>query len=93
MTGKLIRYQGYNYQKNGIQKVGRSITIQSTEAKAENDENGNFTYGLSTEDIFIRGLRYTDDDIVEMLGKIVDIKMGREIGERYDRVQSIEVIS
>lgn len=86
--------ESYNYtNKDGIHKEGMGIDVCRLEPLQESDGKGNFKFGQPTEKIFIpRSSRFEPNDLINLVGKEVDLKYEREVGKRFETLVDIEVL-
>ena len=85
---------GYNYKaKDGTQKQGMTLMVCAAEDQTDSDGNGNFTVGRPIDNIFIpRTLRFEANDLINFVGKDVDLKYERKLGQRFETLVDIEVL-
>lgn len=86
--------KGYNYTKDGVQKQGMTIDVCSADAENDSDGKGNFTVGNPCDNILIpRTLPIDANDLVNMVGKDVELVYERKLGKRFDTLVDIKVLS
>lgn len=94
MKGTVTCVHTWNYEKEGKQKIGRSIDIQSIEAINESDGRGNATIGYPMENIYIPpSFRMSDIDLSNLVGDNVEIIYEKRIGQKYETLSDIIVLS
>lgn len=86
---------GYNYKaKDGTQKQGMTLMVCAAEDQNDSDGNGNFTVGRPIDSIFIpRTSPFDANDLINFVGKDVDLKYERKLGQRFETLVDIEVLS
>ena len=93
MKVKVLAAKGYHYTKDGNEKQGMTIDVCSIDQLNESDGKGNFTVGHPSENIFIpRTCRLEPNDIVNLVGKDVELKYERKLGQRFETLVDIEVL-
>ncbi len=91
MKVKVLCAKGYNYEKNGQQKQGMTIDVCSADQLNESDGKGNFTAGYPAENIFIpRSLPLEANDIINLVGKEVELVYERRLGQRFEQLVAIK---
>lgn len=95
MKVKVLCAKGYNYtSKDGVHKQGMTLDVCSVDEVKESDGNGNFKVGLITENVFIpRTFPMDANDLINLVGKDVDLKYERKLGQRFESLVDIEVLS
>lgn len=97
MKGKVLRVEGYSYDKDGVHKEGYGMLLMSLTTVTDSDGKGNFAVGYLTEDVRISSriankLGLEANDLVNMQGKDVEVIQERPMGKRYEEIVSIKVI-
>lgn len=93
MKGKLIHFNSYKYMKDGQEKSGRTITLQSLEPFADDDGRGNVSIGYPVEEIYIPRIVPVDDmTLQQMVGLAVEIVKEQRIGDKRERITNIELL-
>lgn len=93
MKGKLIHFNSYKYMKDGAEKSGRSITLQSLDMIAEDDGHGNVSIGYPVEEIYIpHTVPIADITLQELVGNAVEIVKEKRIGDRRERITDIVLL-
>lgn len=95
MKVKVLNAQGYNYiAKDGSHKEGMSILVCTLEAENASDGTGNFIVGHRSESVRIpRTLPMNANDIINLVGKDVEIVYERKLGQRFEELVEIKVLS
>lgn len=94
MKVKLLGIKGYNYTKDGVQKTGITLAVQSTELLAEDDGNGNFSFGYWVDTVFLPRLLTTKisaSDLQQYLGRDIELIYEKRLGDRYERLTDIKI--
>ena len=82
---------GYNYVKDGSRKQGMSLHVCTTDVMSDSDGNGNFKCGQLTDKVFIpRTVSMDANDLINLVGKEVELVYERQLGERYERLTAIK---
>lgn len=93
MKGKLIHFNSYKYMKDGAEKSGRTITMQSLDPITDDDGRGNVSVGYPVEEIFIpRTVPIDDMTLQQMVGLAVEIVHEKRIGDRRERITDIVLL-
>lgn len=95
MKAKIINYTGYNYthKVTGELKQGISISYYELFSFKQDDKRGNFSYGgncymnVKVDPSVTESLSHYD--IIELIGKDVDIITARAPGSKYESVIEI----
>lgn len=95
MKAKIINYTGYNYthKVTGELKQGISISYYELFSFKQDDNRGNFSYGgncymnVKVDPSVTESLSHYD--IIELIGKDVDITTARAPGSKYESVIEI----
>lgn len=89
----VLGVEGYNYTKNGEKKQGMSLHVCSIDQISDSDGNGNFKMGQICDRVFIpRVLPYDANDLINLVGKEVELVYERQLGERFERLTGIKVL-
>lgn len=92
MKVKLLGIKGYNYMKDGVQKTGITLAVQSTELLAEDDGNGNFAFGYWVDTVFLPRHLYSKvsaSDLQQFIGREINLTYEKRLGDRYERLTDI----
>lgn len=91
MKVQVIGVKGYNYEKDGVRKSGKMLICTTITAEETDDGKGNFKYGhIACEEIFVPDrLEITKEQLIEMIGRVVDIIQEKNLGDRYERMTAI----
>lgn len=97
MKGKLLRVEGYSYDKDGVHKEGYGLLLCSLEPVNDSDGKGNFTVGYLTEEVrfslrIANKLGLEANDLVNMQGRDIEIIQERPMGKRFEEITSIKII-
>lgn len=91
MKGTITCVHTWNYEKDGKQKIGRSIDLQAFEEVKESDGRGNATIGFPMENIFIpQSFNMSDNELSNLIGCNVDLIYEKRIGQKYEVLVKIE---
>lgn len=94
MKGTVTCVHTWNYEKDGKQKIGRSIDIQSIEAVNESDGRGNAIIGYPMENVYIpTSFRMSDAELGNLVGSNVEIIYEKRIGKKFETLSDIIVLS
>ena len=95
MKAKIINYTGYNYthKVTGEHKQGISISYYEVYSFKQDDNKGNFSYGsnlhadVKVDPSITESLSHYD--IIDLIGKDVDITTARAPGSKYESIIEI----
>lgn len=95
MKVKVLCANGYNYiAKDGSHKEGMSIIVCTIESENTSDGNGNFTVGHRSESVRIpRSFPMDANDVINLVGKDVELVYERKLGQRYEELVDIKELS
>lgn len=94
MKGTVTCVHTWNYEKEGKQKIGRSIDLQSIDAVNESDGRGNATIGYPMENIYIpTSFHMSDSELGNLVGSNVEIIYEKRIGQKYETLSDIKELS
>ena len=84
---------GYNYVKDGERKTGMSLHVCNPAPLNESDGNGNFKVGQICDSVFIpRTFTLDANDLVNLVGKEVELVYERQLGSKFDRLTDIKLL-
>lgn len=94
MRVELIGIKGYNYiNKEGQRKEGLILIVKSTGSLCDDDNEGNYTYGFITDNIFIpRNVSVDKEALIAALGQKIELVYERGLGDRYERLTEIKFL-
>ena len=93
MKGKLIHFYSYKYTKDGVEKSGRTITLQSLDPITDDDGHGNVSIGYPVEEIYIpRTVPVDDMTLQQMVGLAVELVHEKRIGDKRERIKDIVLL-
>lgn len=93
MKVKIIGLEGYNYMKDGKQKVGQLFTVCNIDHLEEDDHNGNYKFGVMADKVFVPiALNLSQYELLEYLGRNVDLVFERALGSRFERLVDIKIL-
>ena len=92
MRVKVLNAEGYNYTaKDGSHKEGLSILVSTVDQVQECRSEGNFCVGYRTESVRIpRDFPLDANDLINLVGKEVELRYERKLGQRYEVLVDIE---
>lgn len=101
MKVKVLSINAYDYIKGGVRKVGMSFGVQSCDMLHEDDGAGNYRIGYPVDNVFLGSVEYLEcrsgiykkADLIELLGKEVELVFDKPLGARYERLVDIIVLS
>lgn len=93
MKGKLIHFSSYKYMKDGVEKSGRTITLQSLDPITDDDGRGNVSIGYPVEEVYIpRTAPIDDTSLQQMVGLAVEVVHEKRIGDKRERITDIVLL-
>lgn len=94
MKGTVTCVHTWNYEKDGKQKTGRSIDIQSIDPINESDGRGNATIGYPMENIYIpMSFHMSDAELGNLVGSNVEIIYEKRIGQKFETLSDIKELT
>lgn len=89
----VLAVTGYNYVKDGNRKQGMSLHVCTPDSINESDGNGNFKVGQICDSVFVpRTFPLDANDLVNLVGKEVELVYERQLGSKFDRLADIKVL-